>query len=212
MMPYKGYYWTILSPLIRRSIAQRFGKELAAQAIKKGKVEYRGLLERADDIGPKNPMAQNAYFAYVFVAAWLGADKKFSPEGLSLVMQDVLHKMRPFFAMTNLNTKKGSTYWYREMKKYEKWSADKLDKYPSTWRVHFDENLHKDGSYYYFTSCPICSFCQKEGISEIMGPLCGTDWLMFEMQHGKLYRDYTIAQGDKLCDYWVVGDKIKDPK
>ena len=211
-MKYKGYYWTLLAPLIKKSIAARYSKELAQQSIRQGKLEYRGLLERADDIGDDNPMAQNAYFAYVFVGAWLGSGKQIPPDGMAEVMTDVLHNMRFFFGLTNLNSKRGSKIWYKNMKKYEAWSADKLEKYPTTWRVGFDENLHKDGSYYYFTSCPICSFCEKEGISEIMGPLCQTDKIMFQMQHGVLHRDFTLAGGDRMCDYWVVGDQVDDPK
>lgn len=32
------------------------------------------------------------------------------------------------------------------------------------------------------------------------------------MQKGVLHRNYTIANGDRVCDYWVVGDKNKKPK
>ena len=79
-------------------------------------------------------------------------------------------------------------------------------------KKHYPPIRNRDGSYYYFTSCPICSFCQREGIGELMGPLCETDKLMFEMQHGVLHRKYTIAKGDPICDYWIVGDKVTDPK
>ena len=212
MMQYKGYYWTLLSPLIKKSIAKRYSKALAEQSIRDGKQEYRGLLARADDIGPGNPMEENAYFAYVFVGAWLGSKKEIPAAGMADVMTDVLHMMKPFFGVVNLNTKRGSTMWYRKMKKYEAWAKDKMDKYPTTWKVGFDEGLHQDGSYYCFTQCPICSFCQKEGIPEIMGPLCATDGIMFAMQHGVLHREFTIAGGDPMCDYWIVGDQLKNPK
>ena len=62
-----------------------------------------------------------------------------------------------------------------------------------------------------FTRCPICEFCQREGIAELMPALCSTDEVMFRLQHGKLYRSHTIANGDAICDYWVVGDRCKDP-
>ena len=66
-MRYKGIYWTFFSPMIKRSITNRFDKELAAQSIRNGKAGYRRLLSRADDLGPGNPMAMNAYFAYVLL-------------------------------------------------------------------------------------------------------------------------------------------------
>ena len=72
-MKYKGIYWTLFAPMMKKSIAKRFDKELADKAIKQGKTEYKRLLSRADDLGSGNPMAMNAYFAYVFAAAWLGS-------------------------------------------------------------------------------------------------------------------------------------------
>lgn len=212
MMPYKGFYWHFFAPMMKHSIAKRFSPELAEKSIRNGKAAYRGLLSRADDIGQDNPMAMNAYFAYVFVGAWLGSDKMISPDGMAEVMGDVLRRLKFFFAMTNLNTKRGATKWYRDMKKYEAWSQGKLDTYPTTWIVNFDERRHRDGSFYYFTRCPICAFCEREGIPEIMPPLCLLDQLMFEMQHGVLHREHTLASGDDVCDYWVYGDRVRNPK
>ena len=105
-MRYKGIYWTFFSPMIKRSITNRFDKELAAQSIRNGKAGYRRLLSRADDLGPGNPMVMNAYFAYVFAAAWLGSDRKITPDEMALVMTDVLESrlLRTFFGMTDLGT------------------------------------------------------------------------------------------------------------
>jgi hypothetical protein len=96
------------------------------------------------------------------------------------------------------------------MRKYAVWFAAHGKDYPVNWHVNFDESRHQDGSFYYFTRCPICEFCQRECISELMPALCSTDEVMFRLQHGKLYREHTIANGDGLCDYWIVGDKTVD--
>ena len=98
------------------------------------------------------------------------------------------------------------------MKKYEAWFDKHGKEYPVNWNVYFDESRHRDGSYYFFTRCPICEFCEREGIAELMPALCSTDEVMFRLQHGRLYREHTIANGESVCDYWVVGDKIRDPK
>ena len=211
-MKYMGVYWSLFAPMIKKSITNRFGKEMAENAIKKGKTEYKGLLERADELGPGNPMAMNAYFAYVFAAAWLGSEKKISPDEMGLVMGDVLTSplLKLFFGMTDLNRRPKK--WYHDMKKYEDWFAKHGQDYPVNWNIHFDEERHRDGSYYYFTRCPICEFCQREGIAELMPALCATDEIMFRLQHGKLYREHTIANGDGICDYWIVGDQNRDPK
>ena len=210
-MKYVGICWSLLAPMIKKSMTNRFGKELAEEAIRNGKKEYRGLLSRADDLGPGNPMAMNAYFAYGFAAAWLGTKKRVSPEDMSSVMTDVLTSplFMTFFGMIDLNKKPKK--WYKIMKKYEAWYAKNGKDYPVNWIVKFDETLHRDGSYYYFTRCPICEFCQREGLAELMPALCATDELMFRLQHGKLHREHTIANGDGVCDYWVVGDQIENP-
>lgn len=210
-MKQNGMYWALFSPMIKRSIKKRFGKKLATQAVKRGKSEYKILVAEAPELGKGNPMASNAYFAYVFVGAWLGTDKKLTPDDMALVMTDVLTMVKPFFGMTDLN--KNPDKWYKDMKKYERWYNDgNGEKYPTTWKVHFDEKLHRDGSYYYFSVCPICSYLTGRGLGEIMTPLCETDKVMFAYQHGKLYRDYTIASGGKICDYWSVGDKMQNPQ
>ena len=208
-MKYVGLYWTVFAPLMKKSIRKRFNQELADQTIRHGKDEYRRLLSHADDLGPGNPMAQNAYFAYVFAAAWIGSEKRITPDEMAFVMTDVLESrlLRTIFGMTDLN--KTPKKWERDMRKYEAWYRAHGKDYPVNWVVHFDETLHQEGSYYYFTRCPICEFCQREGISELMPALCSTDEVMFRLQHGKLHREHTIANGDDVCDYWIVGDQVK---
>ena len=208
-MKYIGIYWTFFAPMIKKSIAARFGMELAEKAIRNGKTEYRRLLSRADDLGPGNPMAMNAYFAYVFAAAWLGSGKQITPDEMALVMTDVLESnlLRTFFGMTDLN--RTPKKWEQEMRKYEAWFAKHGKDYPVNWNVNFDESRHKEGSFYYFTRCPICEFCNREGIGELMPALCSTDEVMFRMQHGILHREHTIAGGGPVCDYRIVGDKSK---
>ena len=73
-MKYVGIYWTLFAPMIKKSIRARFDSSLAVQSIREGKKEYKRLLSRADDLGPGNPMAMNAYFAYVF-AGWGAAGR-----------------------------------------------------------------------------------------------------------------------------------------
>lgn len=210
-MKYEGIYWTILSPAIKSSIKQRFGDEMAKKAIKNGKTKYREILAEAPDLGKGNPMASNAYFAYVFVAAYLGADGGMKPEDIADVMRDVLKKMSPFFGMTDLN--KDPKKWSREMRKYRKWyEAGNGAKYPTTWKVELDDTLHRDGDYYALTACPICNFLTSKGMGDVMKPLCELDAVMFAYQHGVLHRDHTIASGADYCDYWIVPDKIKDPQ
>ena len=129
-MRYKGIYWSLFAPMIRKSIAKRHGAELAKQSIRRGKEEYRRLLSRADELGSGNPMASNAYFAYVFAAAWLGGEKRLTPDEMGAVMTDVLNGplLRAVFGMTDLN--RDPKKWYRDMKKYEAWFQKHGGEYP----------------------------------------------------------------------------------
>jgi len=211
-MRYVGVYWSLFAPMMKKSVSERFGKALAQRSIRAGKREYRTLLAHADDLGPGNPMAVNAYFAYVFAAAWLGSGKEIPPGGMAQVMTDVLQSrpLRQVFGRTDLN--RTPKKWEKEMRRYASWFRAHGADYPVNWNVHFDEGRHADGSFYYFTRCPICEFCRREGIAELMPALCATDEVMFRLQHGRLYREYTIARGEGQCDYWIVGDRVRDPK
>ena len=133
-----------------------------------------------------------------------------TPDKMGQVMTDVLKSrlLCTVFGMTDLNRRPKK--WEQDMRAYEAWYKKHGDDYPINWVVNFDETVHQDGSYYYFTRCPICEFCQREGIAELMPALCATDEVMFRLQHGKLHREHTIANGDPVCDYWVVGDKVKE--
>lgn len=211
-MRYVGIYWTLFAPKIKKSVERRFGKDLAEESIKKGKAEYKRLLSEADELGKGNPMAMNAYFAYVFAAAYLGSGKKISPEEMADVMTDVL-KSQPlkfYFGLTDLNKPKNRKKWERDMRKYERWYEKNKDKYSVNWVVNFDESKSGNGSFYYFTRCPICEFCRRANLAELMPALCSTDEIMFELQHGKLYRENTLASGGSVCDYLIVGDKTED--
>ncbi len=157
-------------------------------------------------------MATNAYFAYVFAAAWLGSEKQISPDEMGRVMTDVLESrlLRTVFGMTDLN--RTPKKWETDMQTYAAWYEKHGRDYPVNWVVNFDPTKHRDGSYYYFTRCPICEFCEREGIAELMPALCATDEVMFRLQHGKLHREHTIVNGDRICDYWVTGERAEDAK
>lgn len=205
MMKYIGFYWNVLAPLMKGSIKKRFGSDIADKAIKNGKEKYRYILEKANDLGNHNPLAHNAYFAYAFVAAWLGCDKALTPEQMGDVMGDVLHKVGFLFSTTDMNKKSHVEKYKKTLGKYIDWQSENLKKYPSSWNMYVDDV--PNGLSYHFTSCPIAATCKKLGFPEIMPPLCQTDHTMAAIRHGKLKRNGTIADGADICDYWFIGDK-----
>ena len=42
--------------------------------------------------------------------------------------------------------------------------------------------------------------------------MCDIDHITASLMQAKLNREYTLASGGKVCDYWFVGDKMKNPK
>lgn len=192
---------------MKKSVTKRLGKEKAKQIMTDGKKEYRGLIERAPDLGNGNPFALNMYFACVFIGLWLGSDKELSPETMAAIMAESLEKVRPIFGLINLNKPLHSKLVQSQMAdKYLKWYEKHGKEYPATWEIKGNtENKH--GVYYELRNCPICALCKKEGIPEIMPPLCALDTLMFSMMHGRLIRKQMIAEGGEMCDYFIVGDK-----
>ena len=63
-----------------------------------------------------------------------------------------------------------------------------------------------------FTKCPIAKFFKDNNLEEITPIFCELDYLMIKARKAKLYRDKTLAKGDDMCDFWIVGDKVKNPK
>ena len=97
---------------------------------------------------------------------------------------------------------------------YEKkaWADQRPQYRDKTWDFNIDEKMHRDGVYYYFTRCPLNNFARKYGYLEILPACCELDYLITEANHAVLHRDQTLASGGTMCDYWVVPDKIKDPR
>ena len=55
-MKYNGFYfWMFKSPM-KKVLVEKYGREYAADIMKKNKKVYRELVEKADDIGDDNPM------------------------------------------------------------------------------------------------------------------------------------------------------------
>ena len=77
---------------------------------------------------------------------------------------------------------------------------------------NFDESRHKDGFYYHFTRCPMEKFARENGYLDVLPIGCNTDYLTCELNHGVLHRQSTLAEGGDICDYWIVGDKVKNPQ
>lgn len=80
-MKYNGFYfWMFKSPM-KKVLAEKYGREYAADIMKKSKKVYRELVEKADDIGDDNPMAYNELFTLAFVAPYVASEKNSPGDG-----------------------------------------------------------------------------------------------------------------------------------
>ena len=77
MMEYTSKYWNMLTPLIKKSLLKRYGKEETAELLRKTNQIYRDMLRRADDIGKDNPMASNLYEASFFLRSGMRRTDRF---------------------------------------------------------------------------------------------------------------------------------------
>lgn len=132
-MKYNGsYFWMFKSPM-KKVLAEKYGREYAADIMKKSKKVYRELVEKADDIGDDNPMAYNELFALAFVAPYVASEKKIPPTAVQEMMRRSLYHIKWYFAKTDLNTDKGKAENKKSVVKYAKWyTPEKEAKYP-TW-------------------------------------------------------------------------------
>lgn len=213
MMPYKGSIYNLFIFLLKKLLREEFGKEATKKALRKSKAIYKELLEKTDDIGADNPMASNIYMCYIFLALWKASEGAFTTDGMRRVSRKFINTpfAQKMVAGRDINKPEDLAKGKAKMQRFKAW-ADQHPQYKDlTWDINFDDKLHKDGYYYYFTRCPIEKFSRENGFQEILPVCCELDHLMTEANHGVLIRHNTLAQGGKLCDYWIVPDQIKNP-
>ncbi len=213
MLKYKPIYWFMMTPFIKRALKTKYGNEDVKTIVGNAKTEYRKLLNKADDIGSKNPMASNLYMCLLFFSFMQGSNGKISAEDLKDIMRITLSDSIVLKLMGNkdFNDPKELNKFKEHIYKNSDWAELHRKEYPETWKFNFDDS-HQDGFYYYFTKCPIAKFFKDNNLEEITHIFCELDHLTIKTRKAKLLRDKTLANGDDMCDFWIVGDKVKDPK
>ena len=207
-MKYNGFYFWLFSSPMKKVLTEQYDKQYATEIMKKSKPVYRELVAKADDIGDDNPMAYNELFALTFVSPYIASDKKIPPEIVQEMMRRSLYHVKWYFGMTNLNTDRGKAANKKSIMAYVKWyTPEKEKRYPTSFKVDFVGQPHDNACYYRITRCPICLYCQKLGVEELMPLFCELDHVMITLQHGVLHRKYTLADGGNCCDYYITGNK-----
>ena len=213
MLKYKPIHWFFMTPFIKRALKTKYCNEDIKIIVRNAKAEYRELLNKADDIGSKNPMASNLYFCLLFFSFMKGSEGKINSEDLKEIMRITLSDsiLLKLMGKKDYNNPKDLKEFKEHIHKNSEWAELHRKDYPETWEFNFDDS-HQDGFYYYFTKCPIAKFFKDNNFEELTPLFCELDHLTIKTRKAKLFRDKTLAKGDDICDFWIVGDKIKNPK
>lgn len=214
MMEYTDKYWKMVIPYVKKSVTKRYGKEYTTALMQKTHEEYKDMLRRIDDVGKDNPMASNIYECLIFLALWKAADGRISIEELREISVEILSMpvLKLMGLFVNGNKASGVQRVRKMMEKDAQWLEQNPQYKKYSWDFNFDETKHKDGFYYHFTQCPLNNFARKEGYLEVLPVMCDIDYLTAKLMHFTLHREQTLAGGGTKCDYWFVGDKIKNPQ
>ena len=214
MMEYTDKYWKMVIPYVKKSVTKRYGKEYTTALMQKTHEEYKDMLRRIDDVGKDNPMASNIYECLIFLALWKAADGRISIDELREISVEILSMpvLKLMGLFVNGNKASGVQRVRKMMEKDAQWLEQNPQYKKYSWDFNFDETKHKDGFYYHFTQCPLNNFARKEGYLEVLPVMCDIDYLTAKLMHFTLHREQTLAGGGTKCDYWFVGDKIKNPQ
>lgn len=90
-MKYKPIYWIISKPFVGKYLKKHFDKKSIKTIFKNAKVEYKRLLNKADDIGSDNPMASNLYFALLIVSFLTGNRDKITAGMLAEMIESTFN-------------------------------------------------------------------------------------------------------------------------
>ncbi|MCD7728802.1 MAG: L-2-amino-thiazoline-4-carboxylic acid hydrolase [Clostridia bacterium] len=208
-MKYTGKYWFVIAPFMKKPMAKRYGKKSAKEYIKKAKSVYRQMLNEADDIGAKNPMAHNMYMSFVFMAIWKAADGAITPDDMREMTRELLSMKIVQKAMGGLdvNRHKDMEKFRAKLDRCAKWAEDNPEYTEKTWDFNQGETPQGKGIAYYFTRCPLNDYARKFGYQEILPVMCELDFILAKLYHADLYRKHTLAEGGTVCDYLYLPDK-----
>ena len=57
----------------------------------------------------------------------------------------------------------------------------------------------------------VAKFFKENNLENLTYIFCDTDYISFRNIKGRLIRQCTLAKGDDKCDFWIVGDRVKNP-
>lgn len=127
------------------------------------------------------------------------------------MMRRSLYHVQFYFTRVDLNTPKGKLANQKSILKYVQWytrSGNGGIRTLLRWILWASPT--RGPATTASPAAPICAYCKKLGVEELMPLLCELDEVMIALQHGVLHREQTIASGGPYCDYFITGDRHAD--
>lgn len=122
------------------------------------------MIEKTEDIGANNPMAENIYLGYVFMAVCRACN--FNIDDFKGTITEFFNNKMVSKALSksDLNNPSDMENFQKQMNKISQWTEEHPEYKDETWDFNFDKNPHKDGFYYHFTRCPMEKFAREMAI------------------------------------------------
>lgn len=210
-MKYKSKYFSLMRIFLKKPMIKKFGKEQTKDSLNKACSLYKQMIEKTEDIGADNPMSGNIYLGYVFMAVCKAGD--FSVNDFKEIINEFFNNksVNKALSKSDLNNPRDMAEFKARIHKIQEWTDSHSEYANKTWDFNFDEKLHSDGFYYHFTRCPMEKFARENGYLDLLPLCCEMDHIVIEKRKAVLHREQTLATGGEMCDYWIVGDKTKNP-
>lgn len=170
---------------------------------------YRKFLEDIPDIGgKKNSMWQNLYGSLACFAWYEAFDPRPSDDEMREVLRGntVRGDGTGGFSKIDLNKPIVQKIAYFVIhivaKKINKHKED--GSWGNTWGIAVNPLHRKEGISMHLIGCPIADFAKSHGYEKLMPVFCESDYEAMRSNMGKaMYREHTVAEGAKDCDYWI---------
>lgn len=213
MMKYSALVWMVMTSKLKPIVKDYWKEGNVNDLMKKAKGIYKNLLSEVEGVSDANPMSSNIRSGFIFLSVWLASEKKISTDDMGKIIKEFLKwkVAQNGYTKFDFRSEEGVKTFGCKMKNAASW-ADAHPEDNKTWKFGFNENLHKEGFYYQFSFCPIAAFCKEKGFPEFTPVLCNIDYITFKLMHANLYRQHTIANGDDICDYWIVDESVENPQ
>lgn len=193
---------------IKKELSKKYSLEAAEEKYREILKTYEKFSNNTPSIGGKdNPMAKNFYGALSAFAYYECMDRNMSPDEITDMCFGMMigDKKGGRLAKFNLNNKLVRKIFHTlfglRAKKLNKHKQD--GSWNNTWGMKINPLHHKEGISFHLIGCPIADFAKKNGYEELMPYFCETDKTVVEHMGGTLYREHTVADGYKDCDYWI---------